>query len=506
MPLPIDVKPYDLMGIVGGDNYLTHYKANDAAGEEFVITEFFPAYMVKREDDGALEVSERFTKEFVSDRDGFIERAKKFLDVRDSSLHPVVEILERNHTAYIVRRACGLTSLDAFMGSQTMDFDEAYYFIRPLLISMAQVAEHGMVFNINDPDFRVNSFKQLVLCSPPAWERNFHPPLIQMMKLYYKLLTGVAPPDKGAPPISSYGIEIPSRIETVVMEILSGDILYGSLDDFYKRFKSLIDGATAPDDSADKKTLAIMRSIVAALFVLLAFSFVLLVIGGINAFRIRNYWASPDVFADTEIPPAPEFDFSGITLTHPRNTADTITGCFAEHDGYLFFRGEAGLMSRLQSGVVFIPGAMGVSALSDDRVIVENALPSYIVAHDKNIYFIDANNGGAIFTSSLTGGDLTRLTEFPALNLAVLDGFLYYTNVEENHHLYRMNLKTNVHEVVNANPVFSVASVAAKEASGNQAAIEPHLFYVQQGGELFSWNQAQQRLTRISSNAAGRLR
>ncbi|MCL1882733.1 MAG: DUF5050 domain-containing protein [Defluviitaleaceae bacterium] len=500
MPLPIDVSPYELMGVTGGDNYLTHYKARNDKGEDFTITEFFPTYMVKRDDDGTLEVSERFSKEFLSDREDFIKRAEGFQEIRDASLHPVVEIFERNHTAYIVRRSCGMTTIDQYMGSQTMDYDEAYYFMRPLLLSMSQVAESGTIFNISMGDFRVNTFKQLVLAAPPAWDKNFHPALTQIVKLYYRLVTGMEAPAQNPPAFSAYGISIPPRIEALMMEILNGDILYGSLDDFYKKMKSLIDGTSENDKGASKRTLAVMRGIVAALFVTFAFSLILLVFGAVRAYRVNFFWANPEVFADAEASPPPEYDFSNITITHPRNSADALIGSFAAHDGFLFFRGENGMMSRRYAETVFIPGAMGLTALAEDRLIVPGASPAFIAGNGRrSIYFVDSTAGGVIYRATATGEDITRITEHAALNLAVIDDFLFYTHVDQNHHLYRLNLETYEHELILARPVNAVINYGsylffiAEEDSSNPTA-------------LYAWNTEENTLRRISTTARGGLR
>ncbi|MCL2199670.1 MAG: DUF5050 domain-containing protein [Defluviitaleaceae bacterium] len=494
MALPIDVKPYVLIGEVGRDNYMTHYKATGADGDEFIITEFYPTYMVKREDDGTLGISDRFSKEFIADREEFVRRAEGFQEIRDASLHPVVEIFERNQTAYIVRKACGMTTIDQFMGSQTMDFDEAYFFIRPLILSMAQAAAKGMMFNISFGDFRVNTYKQLVLAAPPAWDKNFHPPLVETIKLYYRLVTGVEAPAQNAPSFTAYGIEVPPRIESLVLEILQGDILYGSLDDFYKKFKSLVDGNAEQDKDSGKKTLAVMRGIVAFLFVAFALSLVLLVFGGVRAREVSNFWANPELFASSEALPPPELDFSDITLTHPRNPADTLSGCFATYGGFLFFRGEEGLMSRFYAEVAFIPGA-ALGALANDRLIVPGAVASYIVGHNRVIYFVDTASGGVIYSASPSGDDLTRVTEHPALNLAVINGYLFYTNVDRDHHMYRINLETNVTELVAARPIHATLTHGT------------YLFLVSAENHLYIWNTEGDNPTILASRyAAGAMR
>jgi len=499
MALPIDVKPYSLIGGIGGDNYLTHYKAKNENGEELVITEFFPTYMVKREDDGTLSFSERFTKEFITDRDDFVARGMAVKDIRDTSIHPIIDVFEKNQTAYIVRRACGLTTISQYMGSSAMDYDEAYHFIRPLLLGMAQLADKRMYFNIGENDFRVNSLKQLVLSAHPAWDTDFHPSLIKVIQLYYRLVTGVEPPESNPPPFSAYGIEVPPRIEAMIMEILAGDILFGSLDDFYKRLKSLMEGSAEGDNDSSKKTLSTMRGVGAALFVLFALSIPLLVFAAVRAYQAEHFWTNPEVFADSYATPAPGHDFSAVMLTHPLSTADAVHGSIAAHDGFIFKRGESGMMSRRFGEILFIPGAAAMLDLQYDRTVADGVKPSFIAGHDRNVYFSDVNADGRIYRITSTGGDLTRITDYAALNLAVVGDYLFYTRVDDNHNLFRLDITTNAHGRVHDRPVHATL------ASGS------HLFFVtsDEGGanSLLSWDTAVDApVRRIATNATSSLR
>ncbi|MCL2456378.1 MAG: DUF5050 domain-containing protein [Defluviitaleaceae bacterium] len=506
MPLPIDVKPYVLNGVIGGDNYLTHYKATGEQGEEYVITEFFPVYMVKREDDGTLGISERFQKEFLADREDFIRRAEAFKEIRDASLHPVVEIFERNQTAYIVRRACGMTGVMQFMGGQTMAFDEAFHFIRPLLVTMAQLAEKGVIFNISFADFRVNNFKQLVLCAPPSRDTDFHPPIIHVIRLYYRLITGEDAPERNAAPFSAYGIEVPARIEQLVMEILEGDILYGSLDDFYKRFKSLLDGLNDSKDTG-AKTLAVMRGAVAGLFVVLAFSLIVLVIGGVRAYESNFLWANPEKFSNSEAIPTPSHDFSSFTITHPRNSADALSGSFSTHAGFRYFRGEGGLMSYFFGNITYIPGAANIAELAEARLIIPDVLPSYIVGHTTNnstahIFFVDMSDG-FLYRATTTGEEKTIILEFPVLNLAVVGDFLYYTSVNENNILYRLDIKnlSARPEIVHDKPVSAITTATVSTTQNDFH----YLFFVSyENGKhtLYSWIVGQENIFSISSDVS----
>ena len=473
--MPIDVAPYTLGGVIGGgDNYLTNYKATGEGGDEFVITEFFPQFMVQRGEDGVLTVSDRFSKEFFNDREEFIRRATALEGLGDASIHPVVEVFERNNTAYMVRRACGMVTVEQFMGGQQMEYLEAFHFIRPLLLSMAQAAEKGATFNVSFQDFRVNQFKQLVICAPPVWETDFHPPLVQIAKLYYRLLTGVEASDQNAPGFNVYGIEVPTRVESTIMEILSGDILYGSLDDFYKRFKSLMDSGAETDPNAGKGALKAMQGGIALLAIVLILAVGFMVMQGIRAYRSSYFWANPEIFVSPEALPLPTHDFSEVAITHPRNTADALGGSFSSYNGFIFFRDDDGMLRRRVADVAFIPGAAGVLAAAEDSVIIEGARPSFIVGYQEYIFFVDTASGGFIYRALVNGADLTRITNHAALNLAVLGDGLFYTNPDRNHHLYRINLETDIHELILPMPVF--ATVPAVLENLLEETLEERLF------------------------------
>jgi len=440
MPLAIDVKPFSLNGVITGDRTLTHYKAVDAKGDAHIITEFNPTYMTQRADDGKLEIMERFTKEFTRDREVFYQRMEAFQEIKDNSIHPVADVFERNNTVYMARRACGLTTIDQFMGGQHMEYKEAYVFVRPLLTALALAAEKGVMFAIEPQDFRVNSFKQVVLNGLLSWDSDFHPVLIQIVGLYYRLVTGVNPPKEDAPSFSVYGVDIPPRLESVLMEILKGDILYGSLDDFYKKFKSLVEGTEEVNSDASEKSLALMRGFAAVLIVVFLFSLVGLAYAALTAYRSGAPWADPMVFASSEPRLAPERDFSAVALTHPRDRSDVLTGSFGIFDGFMFTRHPSGVMRRRVEGMIVIPGAAGILDAAEDNIILQGVRPSFFVGHDSWIYFVDSASSGAIYRSAVNGNNLMRVTDSPALNLVLLDGILYFTNPDNNNFLYRIHL------------------------------------------------------------------
>ena len=456
MALPIDVAPYELIGVVTGDSYLTHYKAKDDKNDDYIITEFYPTYMVQRgEDDSRLDVSERFAKEFVKEREEFIRRVTAFEELEDHSIHPAIEVFERNNTAYLVRKACVLTPVETYMGGQQMDYLEAYQFIKPLLMGMAQAAESGILFSFGLQDLRVNSYRQLVLSGVPVWDTDFHPSLIEVVRLYYRLVTGVEAASEGAPGFSVFGIDVPQRLEGLVMEVLTGDILYGSLDDFYRKFKSIIDGSSETDGGSDIRTVKVLKIVAAVLLVVAVFSTSGLVFGAVQAYRSNFTWANPELFASSDMPELNGNNFTQVAVTHPTNVGDTLNGSFNTHDGFMFLRGQCGMVRRRIDDTVFIPGAAGLAVAGDETLIIEGVSPSFIVGYGRYIYFVDSLAGNFIYRALFNGQELERITEHPALYLAAVGGFLYYTSPTQGYHLYRINLATLESQLYLPMPAFS---------------------------------------------------
>ena len=457
--MALNIDPYKIDGVFLSDNYMTHYNCLDEDGVQCQVTEFFPAYMAHRDDEtGELVVSETFSVEFSESRQEFLRRAEEYGKVDDDSLHPLSKVFLRNGTAYMVRPVCGLTTVESYMAGQHMDYDEAFHFIRPALLALAKAAEQKLLFKLGLKDFRVNHLRKLVASGIPVWETDFHPTLKQIVRLYYKLVTGVEAAESNTPGFAIYGIAVPPRVEAVVMEALNGEILYGSLYDFFKQFKSLID-TSQPNARGDGKALMrVLRGAAAVLFAAFLGASVFFVRAAVQSRRAETFWTNPEFFAGSELPPAPALDFSAYTLTHPTSGMDPVTGTFAVHDGFMFFRDREGIMRRRVEDMMVIPGATGVLAVHDDTIVLAGARPSFMVGHAEFLYFVDSGAGGAIHRMLVNGDGLERITEHPALNLQIVDGLLYYTRPDMGHHLFRLNPDNLATELVFPMPVFAALS------------------------------------------------
>jgi hypothetical protein len=459
MALP-DVSPYKMSRVLHSDNFLTCYTATNETGHDYVITEFFPAYAVDREVDGTLIVSERFTEDFARDMGLFVQRCTMAMELRDSSLHSFVEVFERGGTAYMVRRACGMTQVSDYMGSQQMDYIEAYLFMRPLINILALCAEGGMLFNVKAEDFRVNSLRNIVLCSPPQWEQDFSNTIRQLARLYYRLVTGMDAPADGAPaPFSTYDLTIPGRVEAVIMDAITGEGLYGSVNDFARTLRVPFEERETSARNSGKGTMRAMLTSILVLVVVLGAAAAWLVYGGVQAYRHSTFWADPDIFASAELPEPPLRDFSAMALTHPRDGGFVLTGSIAYHEGFMYFRSAEGMMRRYLREPMVIPGAAQVLAIVEDQLHIEGVSPSFIVGDSTHLFFTCAQSGGRIYRVLLNGDELERISEDAALHLAVVRNHLFYVNADAGFTLYRFDTQTEEHQRVFNTPVFATLAV-----------------------------------------------
>jgi hypothetical protein len=465
MPLDIQLEPYVLESVLARDSYLTHYQATGAGRAQYIATEFYPTYMADRTPDGSLKISERFFKEFEAELESFCQRGNSLAELQGAIL-PIEGVVLRNNTAYVVRRMCSFTTVENYMNGQRMHYEEAFQFIRPLLISLAAAQANGVIFNFSSRDLRVTPQRQLMLDATFSWDLSFHPSLIEIVKLYFKLITGVAF-SKEMPSPKDHGVELPYRLEEILNEVLSGsDILYGSLDDFHKKIKFVLDlesGSSSAEGAS--KTARTLSSLATVLGILVILAFIGMVYGGILAFRASNRWANPDQFADASFRQA-TLDFTSVTLTHPRDTSDAISGSFHFHDIFLFYRSDWGrpvlARRRIEERHLQIPG---VVTTEEETIFVDNVRPSFITTwinehREGFIFFTNVYSDNAIYRATLEGTDrrLTQISSHTSLHLAVLGDYLYYANYDHNNYLYGINLNTLEIQIVLAMPVYSTAT------------------------------------------------
>jgi hypothetical protein len=107
----------------------------------------------------------------------------------------------------------------------------------------------------------------------------------------------------------------------------------------------------------------------------------------------------------------------------------------------------------------------GVVTTEEETLFLDNVLPSFIntwVNEDRVafIYFANGLSENRIYRATISGQErnLMPISVNTALHLVVIGEYLYYSNYNHNHYLYRINLNTHREEIVLAAPVFGTTT------------------------------------------------
>jgi hypothetical protein len=448
MPLNIELPGFTLESVDSKDNYLTHYSALGEKNVPYTVTEFFPSYMASRSETGGLLVVPRFANEFEIALSKFKRTAQAMMDLNDPSVTPIENIIEANETAYVVRRVSELPTLDTYMSGKRMDFGEAFLFIRPLFIFLTQSQSMGdgieLMFKFTHINLRINRYGMLVLDSMFYWDITYQATIMDISKLYFQLITGSVF-DPSTPDPQAFGVTPPPKLDAMLKEVLTDDILYGSIDDYFKKFKSVVDTDTGgPSD--DEKGSGLSGNIMkwAAIGLAVVFIGALLVLLNLVVLPAYRHMfpglANPHMaHAPAAVQPAGEEeeeeerrpDFFAVAYTNPRDGSDVLNGMFAAYENTFYYRGYNNgpcLIKRSPDGA--------------EHILVHNVRPSFINATGDFVYFSDGLSGNKIYRVTTNGDQLEMLSRHAALYLHLDGNFLYYTNHDDFNRLYRINLRT----------------------------------------------------------------
>jgi hypothetical protein len=394
--------------------------------------------MVSHAENGNVDVVPRFASEYSSTLVKYINMATAIMTMQDASATAVEDVIESNNTAYVARKVTDLPTLSTFMSGNKMEPAEAFLFIRPLFLFLAAAQKSGCLYKLADNDLRVNRYGQLVLDCMFTWDSNYQSTIMDLTKLYFQLITG-AVFDPAKPNPENYDITLPPRLNTMIKEILDGDILYGSLDDFFKKFKSVvdIDADDDDDDSAGKSSSGALKWMAISLTSIIVLSLAALV----NFMLLPLYselhldMANPNfIQAPSPMKPPEERaqDFFALAFTNPRDGSDVLDGIYALHNGTFFWR-------AYDNGYKLMIREPGM----EERVLLSDVRPSFITpAADGYVYFTDGLRRNALYRVGTDGEGYEQLSANAALYLRLHGEYLYYTNHDNLDRLYRINVNT----------------------------------------------------------------
>jgi len=444
--------PYVVEGILSSDSFYTHYKAIATHLDDeysYVITEFNPSFMVRRTEEGVLEPLERFIMEFETALERFTKMAEALENLGEPFVAPIEEILNLNNTVYVVRLMGGrYRNLDDGIGTEPMDFNNAYVLVRPLVQCFVSAYKKGLLFEFPSGSIVANSYGQLMVDAMFSWEESHQLTIVELMKIFYRLIAGVEykSGNSSNPTIESIGL--PPRLTALLKEVLTGDPSYGSIDDFGKRLRTIMDAEGKKEIITDKtpviantaasrpiKQKIITRRAALGVLAAVAVAAILLISGLLVWLRVNTGGYAQD-YTDTDDMTAPTVPavfvrlHTAYAVVDPRDPTVMLNGSFHERDGIVYqsaYQNGFGLARRIGGNI---------------DMMVSGVRPAFIASHGDFIYFSDGFADYNIRRVRLDGSGLETISDHTASFLTVHGNHLFYTNHSHRDFLYRMDLNT----------------------------------------------------------------
>ncbi|MCL2017053.1 MAG: DUF5050 domain-containing protein [Defluviitaleaceae bacterium] len=438
---------YTVEDIISNTPFYTNYKASSSnSGDEhsYIITEFNPSFMVRRTETGALEVTERFLIEYETAFERFVKLGEAFKNLEEQFIAKITEFIQTNNTAYIVRVIERYGNLEQeFPNSERMDFNDAYVAFRPLLQGLVSANKLGLFFQYEEGSFCVNHHRQLMFDSMFNWEDDHMLSIKSVTGLFYRLVAGYDFGSSGSPTIDD--LSLPPKLTKTFKEILEGEPTYGSLDDFSKQLRTVMEAEGRKDIIAEKpKTIKPSKPVkkIVGIAVIAAVSLVMITLVTVPFILVSSmmnedpeemaYEEDGFVYQITQIVPTAFVRMhTAYAITDPRDPTVMLNGAFFQQAGSLYFRSSQGGGALLRQ-----------SATGADTVLATNVRPAFITVQGNYIYFSDGFADYNVRRVHTTGGDVETISENMASFLQVASNNLFYTNHNNRDFLYRLDLNT----------------------------------------------------------------
>ena len=149
---------YILKSVLGEGGFgITYYGEDDLFGNEVAIKEFFPQGIVTRNNEYTDNVTVTYAKQdeaFLAGKKRFIGEARVMAKFNgDQGIVNVTDFFEANNTAYIVMEYLdGITLKEYLKGNRQIPVDELMGLLAPLLESLDDVHQSGLIHRDISPD------------------------------------------------------------------------------------------------------------------------------------------------------------------------------------------------------------------------------------------------------------------------------------------------------------------------------------------------------------------
>ena len=149
---------YIITSVLGEGGFgITYYGVDDLFGNEVAIKEFFPQGIVTRNNEYTDNVTVTYAKQdeaFLAGKKRFIGEARVMAKFNgDQGIVNVTDFFEANNTAYIVMEYLdGITLKEYLKGNRQIPVDELMGLLAPLLESLDDVHQSGLIHRDISPD------------------------------------------------------------------------------------------------------------------------------------------------------------------------------------------------------------------------------------------------------------------------------------------------------------------------------------------------------------------
>lgn len=149
---------YIIKSVLGEGGFgITYYGVDDLFGNEVAIKEFFPQGIVTRNNEYTDNVTVTYAKQdeaFLAGKKRFIGEARVMAKFNgDQGIVNVTDFFEANNTAYIVMEYLdGITLKEYLKGNRQIPVDELMGLLAPLLESLDDVHQSGLIHRDISPD------------------------------------------------------------------------------------------------------------------------------------------------------------------------------------------------------------------------------------------------------------------------------------------------------------------------------------------------------------------
>ena len=406
----------------------------DGVNHSYLITEFNPEFMTTRSENGDLAPINQFAVEYERALEEFRKKCEIYKSLEEHSIAPPIDVIEANHTIYLVKQENKYRDFNSMVGEVRMDFQEAYDLMRPMSQGLIEAQKVGLNFEFTLRDVYFTPYRQLIIDCVFAKEDDSNKIISELAKTYYRLVSGIVynKADPTKPSLKSLGI--PPKMTKTIEEVLKGEASYGSVDDFSKQVRNAMDAEGKKEKPKRLKRIKLEKPKTqvkknSAIVVIACLALSLLFTGAIAAY----YFLLPNLERETSkeltdwerilletlsLPVEVEFTHRHHALT------ETQTGGFILNDSILP-AGEEIYLRALSDGVKTLTR---INANDVPQVLVNNVWPAFINVIGAFVYFTDGLTNYSLHRVRLDGTGHEIILDSPVSWLHSRQNLLFYTN------------------------------------------------------------------------------